>query len=277
MILDAPAYRAAELRARSMLPNWRALQAHHLGPFERVGFPTRVESLTELGMLLDSMQDGRGEGYRREIEDLGGDAALFTEAAGDQIDMMAAFFPDRERPPAHDTMTAMFALYLKLRAAAPGFESALEFGPGCGYLSFFLARHKGLECYGQVEACESYFLLQNIVNIQAFGRNVGLLTEHCPWWDLDPVRRRFDVVTANACLLEMTPEARAQYLDLAAAVLKPGSPFVAQDLGSNHTAASYDEAVRGLFAEFDARGFKVRSIEEASERRPVPNVVWERV
>lgn len=272
-MLDVPAYRAAESAAKATLPSWRAMQMHHLGAFQAVGFPVRVESLTELGMLLDTMQEDRAAFYRREIGAMTGDECeMLASAQRDQAEFAGAFFPDRPPAPADDTMVAMFALYRKLARAAPGFKRVLEIGPGCGYLSFFLKRHAGLEECAQIEAAESFYLLQHLVNLHCFGSAARTTTRHVPWWSIGELQgRRYDVVTANACLLECTRPALEQYLTLAAAVLSPGGKFVAQCFGS----FAYGDQ-NTLCEAMKRHGFRLVSLLEPNQDRCVYNGVWAR-
>ena len=286
-MLDIQAYRAAESAARAALPSWRALQVHRLDTFNAAGFPSRIESLGELGMLLDTMQEGRADGYRAEIGALTpAEAARFDAARDRQAEFVGTFFQRQRARPADDTLWSMLCLYRKLTAAAPGFRRVLEIGPGCGYLSFFLRGHEGLQLYLQTEACESFYLLQHFVNAWCFGgKAVDWVVRtgpadpdascwHVPWWQVSEVKARcdrFDVVTANACLLEMTPAALDQYLTLAADVLPLGAPFVAQCFGQPKNGDP-----KTLAAAFAKHGFKVRSILAPNDTRPTWNGVWER-
>lgn len=275
-MLDVPAYRAAELLGRSRWPHWRT--APTLDAFTTAGFPCRIESLSDLGMLLDTMQEGRADAYRREMGELGTEeAVLLDQARRDQLEFVAAYFQSREPKFADDTLLAMFALYRKLCKAAPGFKRILEIGPGCGYLSFFLRQHEGLDEYAQVEACEPFYLLQHMVNIHCFGPAVRERVTQTAWWEVDHLDgESYDVVTANACLLEMPPWWLSRYLGIAAKALPRGGKFVAQCLGREvHGKADT------LDAAFHAHGFTTASLRapNANARtggHPVWNGVWER-
>ena len=166
-------------------------------------------------------------------------------------------------------MMSVVALYKKMLGFNPNFKTVLEIGPGCGYLSFLLKNHKTLENYSQIEACESYYILQNLVNLQCFGTRfdervlldpevrladfmisqvtdvmeiaVGIhlhrtppLAAHYPWWrigELVSEERRFNIVTSNANLLEFSPPALNDYLTLVGGVLEPDGIFIAQCFG----------------------------------------------
>lgn len=274
-MMDVCAYRAAELHGRARYPTWRDVPS--LDAFSLAGFPQRVESLSELGLLLDTMQEGRADAYRREMGELSPeDKDLLAAAQRCQLDFVGAFFQNREPKPAIDTMLAMLCVYRKIRTAAPGFKRILEIGPGCGYLSFFLREHEGLDEYAQIEACESFYLLQHMVNIYCFGAAVRERVTHYAWWEVDQLDSadrgtEFDVVTSNACLLECPPAWQDRYIKLAARVLPRGGKFVAQCLGrSVHgTQATLDER-------FHAHGFTTVSLRGPNANRPVWNGVWER-
>ncbi len=280
-MLCPASYRAAESAARARLSDWRSLQAHHLGAFHAVGFPVRVESLSELGMLLNSMQDGRAEKYRIELAEMG--APDPYDEINDHGRFAATFFQHHPGGLTHDAILSMAALYQKLERAAPGFKRVLEFGPGCGYLPFFLKNRKGFRHYVSAEACESFYLLQSLVNAWCFGpeaedwalglRSGPVKCTHVPWWRLSEITtEQFDVVTANACLLEMTPAALNQYLSIAAAVLPKGAPFVAQCFGHNQYGTP-----ESLIDAFSLHGFKLRSRERIGPTRATHNGVWERL
>ncbi len=165
MGLDIEQYRRWETLAKNNLDSFRIGQKHNLDVFEKVGFPVRAESLDSIRALLDTMQEGRFDAY---MADLGGfseeERTLFTEACVDLIRFQATYFPYQDPVVPFDALIAAFSIFLKVRQLKPDFTTVLEFGPGCGYLAFFLRQMDALENYTQVEACESFFLLQNKVN-----------------------------------------------------------------------------------------------------------------
>ena len=61
------------------------------------------------------------------------------------------------------------AIYKMISDYNPNFQSVLEIGPGNGLLSFFMRRHEQLSNYSQVEVCESFYLLQSLINGHLFG------------------------------------------------------------------------------------------------------------
>jgi hypothetical protein len=162
-------------------------------------------------------------------------------------------------------MLSSLALYKKIVAACAQ-PRVLEVGPGCGYLSYFLSQDAGLREYAQVEAAESFYLLQNRINAHCFGSGFlelahqfdrtdysftsrtdferdALLDDrivrqvkctHFPWWMLGLLYERgpvYDVVTSNANLNEFSRPALKDYLSIFRKVLKPEGVFIVQCTG----------------------------------------------
>jgi hypothetical protein len=287
-MLDPQTYRASELLAKSMIPHWRIAQTHNLDHFERAGFPVRISSIRELGPIIDTMQERR---FAKYVSELGGlsdtEYEITLAACCDAVLFQMTYLPHREPVLPISTLLSALALYKKLCGVNESFKSVLEIGPGCGYLSFFLKHHRALENYSQIEACESFYLLQNLVNLYCFGHHCddralphentpgidvfaqeGPATEpsskvrpkglspcsyHYPWWRIGELLsqdRRFDLVTSNANLLEFNPAALDDYLALLQRVLSPEGAFVVQCTG--FPAHGSDEQ---LLAKMHAKGF----------------------
>jgi hypothetical protein len=287
-MLDPQTYRANELLAKSMIPHWRIAQTHNLDHFERAGFPVRISSIRELGPIVDTMQENRFAKYLSELGGLSDAEYDMTLAAcRDAVLFQMTFLPHREPVLPVSTLLSALALYKKLRGVNETFKSVLEIGPGCGYLSFFLKHHRALENYSQIEACESFYILQNLVNLYCFGhrcderalphestRGIDVLSQegpaaehsikvrpkgispcsyHYPWWrigELVSQDRRFDIATSNANLLEFNPAALDEYLTLLQRVLSPGGALVVQCTG--FPAQGTDEQ---LLEKMYAKGF----------------------
>jgi hypothetical protein len=275
-MLDVFSYRMNERLAKASLPAWQIGQTHNLDHFERVGFPVRVETLQELGPLLDTMQENRFEKYMQELGGLTPEEyALLVDASRDAVLFQLRFFPYRQPVVPASTLLSVLRLYNKIKGVNEQFESVLEIGPGCGYLSFFLKSHRALRNYSQIEACESFYLLQNLVNLHVFGEELSEraflaqdaklsdyfslddpVTEfaplaniprkeprcvHYPWWRIGEIvggNVKFQIVTSNANLLEFGKRALDEYLTLIHTALLPEGVFVAQCLGypSQNTA-----------------------------------------
>lgn len=268
-MLDPAQYRREESRAKATLPNWRLAQRHGATLFQHVGFPVRVDCLDELGMLLDTMQEGRFEAIQQELGGLTEvEQDLLAQALAEAVRFQLAHFGSRAPVLPLDTVTAMLAAYRKMQALAPGFRRVLEVGPGCGYLGLFLARHPELEQYAAVEATESFYLLQHHLYAHLFGAGFreelaprgesahfgvefgpeasalpilpAARATHHPWWRLGDLARAeapatggkgFDLVVCNAAMLEFEAPALRDYLALFSQVLAPGGAVFAQCFG----------------------------------------------
>lgn len=264
--MDSPLYRRSETIARQFAPTWRVEQAHVPVTFGRVGFPTRVESIADLRQLVNTMQEGRFDDYMAELGGLSGidpDLMLLVIALSDWARWFCKTFHTNTCSLPFDTMIAHLSLYTKLRAW-PESASILEIGPGCGYLAFFLKQHPPLKTYAQIEVCESFYLMQASVNDWCFrdvhelaaiedpverdhDANVfpgGPVCRHYPWWELGAIHDTFDIITANACLNEMTPQAFAHYVEIIGKSLRPTGAVMAQCIGGG--ALTYDHIVNGF-------------------------------
>ena len=234
------------------------------------------------------MQENRFAKYMSELGGLSDAEYDMTLAAcRDAVLFQMTFLPHREPVLPISTLLSALALYKKLCGVNETFKSVLEIGPGCGYLSFFLKHHRTLTNYSQIEACESFYILQNLVNIYCFGHRCderalphentpgidvfsqeGPVTElaskvrlkgpapccyHYPWWrigELVSQDRRFDLVSSNANLLEFNPAALDDYLTLVQRVLSPAGALVVQCTG--FPAQGTDEQ---LLDKMHAKGF----------------------
>lgn len=278
-MLDPIMYRRAALQAPI---NW---EIHYPKVFENVGFPIHIESFAELGQLIDTMQENRFYDYQNELGGLTKhDFYQVVRICRDLVRFQKLYLPYQEPILPLSTLMSAFCLYKKLLRACPHFKSVLEIGPGCGYLSFFLQDHPHLTDYSQIESCESFYILQNLINIHCFDLEfkelaipeqpsaytwakmphptdpkfspVAQIKEHkvCthyPCWCLDDVRtKKFQLVTSNANLLEFTPEALDEYLKLIHEVLE--GFLVVQCLG----AAAFGTP-ETLICKFHDAGFEI--------------------
>lgn len=249
--MDIAAYRRAETLAKQNLTSWRAAQAHYPVTFAALGFPIQVESTADLLQLTDMFQEGRADAYQAECGGLRpADFDAVCAALADWCRFAAqTWHLDRVVLPL-DTMLSSWALYGKLRKWKDDFHSLLEIGPGCGYSSFFLENHQELDLYSQIEATESLYILQYLVNYWCFAaeandhapiwraRQDGILVDamrqprcmHAPWWaNLKPVQ--CDLITSNANLREFSPAALQQYAKLIGDTLAPDGALIVQCLG----------------------------------------------
>jgi len=264
-MIEIQDYRSSERLARSIISSWWTAETHQVDVFARIGFPVRIESVHEVGQLLDTMQENR---YERFLDELGGlsedDIRLLRAALLRCVLFQRAFLPKRRPILPISTMTSALLLFRKIRGFKPETASILEIGPGCGYLSFFLAQHAPLTDYSQAEACESFYILQSMINSYLFGHGYrdfvvradtddmtmriredvdqpiclddrelpARVCFHYPWWMLRALHEKtFDLVTSNANLSEFTRPALRDYLTIFSHVLKKDGALLVQCTG----------------------------------------------
>jgi hypothetical protein len=265
-MIEIQDYRIAERSARAVISSWWLAETHIVDHFARVGFPVRIESTHEVGQLLDTMQEKR---FERFLMELGGlspeDTDKYVRALAQAVKFQLAHLQKRRPLVPFSTMLSALALYKKIVGFKTDIESVLEVGPGCGYLSFFLSEQGSLKRYDQVEACESFYVLQSMVNSFLFGfefRELAVTTAedqaiivrkdvelpfllseesmpaarsvHFPWWKLKSLfadKQRYDVVTSNANLNEFTKNALQDYLTIFHQVMKDEGIFLVQCTG----------------------------------------------
>ncbi len=264
-MIEIQDYRLSERIARSAIPSWWIAESHQVDVFARIGFPVRIESIHEVGQLIDTMQENR---YARFLEEAGGlsedDLELLVRALVQSVLFQRARLPRRQPLVPVSTMASALMLYRKIAAVKPTIGSILEVGAGCGYLPFFLAPNPLLVEYSQVEACESFYVLQSMIDSYLFGHRFRdlvldesprdqalhvrkdveppLLVEeadlpspkclHFPWWKLKALLdRKFDVVTSNANLSEFSRPALHDYLTIFGQTMKDDAVFVVQCTG----------------------------------------------
>lgn len=268
-MLEPSTYRRNERLAREQLTTWRTAAAHSLEHFEKIGFPVRIDSIAEVGQLLDTMQEGRWDAYMAELGGLTDtERELFVAVCCDVLLFQMIYLPARGPAVPLTTLLSSFVLYRKCIGVDADFRSVLEIGPGCGYLSFFLRGHGPLRNYSQIEACESFYILQNLVNVHCFGHRFDErahlwtprpgVCSHYPWWRLKEFQAfgpRFQIITSNANLLEFSVAALDEYLALAHKLLLPSGVFIVQCPG----APSNGVDAAGMDAKLAANGFQVLS------------------
>lgn len=267
-MIDIQTYNATEALARRSVSSRVALMAFTASAFEESGVPTRIQSLHELRMLMDSMNFQMFKPYQ---EELGGfrerDLECWTRALRDVLWFHLATFGDGEIPLPLRSMLNHYLVYRKLKGL-PGRKRVLDIGPGTGYLAFFAAPDPEFDEYGQIEITQSYYILQSLFAHQAYGHqghdlamdtpaceaipdlaSVPIQTRlmeppptmkvrrqlryrHYPWWEIGKAfERTWDVVMLNANLSEMAPEAMLYYFQRIKQSLAPEGIVLMQGSG----------------------------------------------
>ena len=166
-MLDFATYRHFEELAKAASPSWRLPQRHN------VVFLYNLNLLSQLRMYMDAMQEFRYDAFMNE---LGGfdakDRDLFLDICQDVVDFQNTYFQGHPIILPYSSLLSAFCIYKKVAALKPNFESILEIGPGSGLFTFVLKRARPeLKNYTQIEACESFYVLQHYINIFLYGKN----------------------------------------------------------------------------------------------------------
>ena len=242
-MIDPASYNAAE-KLGALNHSWQYRASHYPQVLKESGFPVSVESLQDLYPLLDCMQEGRFEAYQQELGGLtDGDIERIEGALIDLVKMQRIHFPGRNPVKPIDALMSAFVAMQKVRAARPFVNSILEIGPGCGYAALF---SPVVQIYTQIESCQSFYLLQAMVNARhgPFVWEAALserpkddeATWHIPWWGIGYPENNggllYDVIMANACLCEMTDAAFNEYRKLFLSVSDDKTPLLIQCPGA---------------------------------------------
>ena len=66
------------------------------------------------------------------------------------------------------TIAHSLVVYLRMQAIKPNFQSVFEIGAGGGILNFFISQNTALKNYSYTDISESYYVLQNLVNMYIY-------------------------------------------------------------------------------------------------------------
>jgi hypothetical protein len=154
--------------AKAHLPSWRLYQRHQVEFFS-------LSMLPQLRAMVDTMHEGRFDIFMQEVGGLTeGELRLFIDVCMDIIEFQRVHFPTFAPIVPLNALLAIFIIYRKILALKKDFRTLLEIGPGCGYLPFFLKRqHRDLVNYSQIEAAESFYLLQHHISEYLYGARFG--------------------------------------------------------------------------------------------------------
>lgn len=218
-------YRSAQAAALAKLSN-RVAQVYTPAVFVNTGYPVTVETPDELVKFADVMQETR---FIHTVDYMlfGGvsddELALLREAAGIAVAALKAVGAAPIIP--WNTLARSLLNYRHLAFAIPAGARVFELGPGSGYLGLLLTL-TGFK-HASVDVTEGFYLWQRALYRQGGGERFIDLAEpgapalsnelwdaydsiHLPWWKYHsntPERDalRFDVVTCNHMLAEMSP------------------------------------------------------------------------
>uniref|UniRef100_UPI00138E1AC8 hypothetical protein n=1 Tax=Campylobacter fetus TaxID=196 RepID=UPI00138E1AC8 len=260
-MLDIGYYREQENAAKTNCPNWMIYETNNLDVFEKTGFPVRINNFQQTYMMMDSMNDSLFDEYMQEFGGFNEDELNeFLHALKSHIDYQRNAYPQKDHFLPLDTMISAFSIKKKLFNLDPNLKSLLEIGSGAGAFSFFA---HNLENYTQIEACESFYILQSAINFYLFKdkfkeevfekqnnnyfsslnetnkdyveiKNIGGGVSHFPYWKLAKVyskKEEFDMVMSNANLVEFSTRALNDYLSIINNILKNDGIFFVQCFG----------------------------------------------
>ncbi len=272
-MIDVNIYRQNESLAKKEMSKWQIRARHNLDAFEKAGFPVRVENNQQLRSLIDTMNENSFDVYQAIISGFNGEELKrFIDACVLSIDFCADLFPTEKPILALNNIAQALVFDILVSRIKPSYKSILEIGPGIGALALLLANRDELEFYAQVEACESFYLLQShlcrfifksfftekvfldsdikttnfwtVSSPDSFQLPIELDIEiaekkaaHYPWWKLGELANsdiRFDVVASNANLLEFSRAALLDYLPLIQKKLKDDGLFIFHCTGSEY-------------------------------------------
>jgi hypothetical protein len=234
--------------------------------FDDIAFKTQASHLFELMDIVDSMQENRFSSYMDELCGFSDEELdIFLSAANQLVSFQQNLFQTDKVVIPFDALISHFALFLKI-SGFRNFERVLEVGPGCGYLSLFLYADSRSKYYCQVETTQIFYLLQSYLGSFLYGedfleaahpghllaqgvsfkegehgvtfdhRKKDSYMEHVPWWGTgDFVKEKFDIITMNAVLCELSKNALGLYLDMAYRNIKDDGFFIVQCVGHEAT------------------------------------------
>ena len=252
-MLDVETYDAAERAAVGKFAN-RILQAFYPEMFATLGYPVRVDRVSQLWRYIDVMQETRTH-YNVEVLLQGfttEEFELFKRVTRIVDDHAGKHFGVR----AHATAALTRAIHvLRLIKIATGSDrpTVLEVGPGCGYLAMLLV----MEGYPYIgtDVVQAFYLYQshmlsyvaeNVRELAAEDGDVLTVAQpqpgtavHVPWWKwitLEPheVKLSAGIMTSNHVLCEMHPSSLAYLAVLGHRVLSNhpgGGQFIFENWG----------------------------------------------
>lgn len=238
-------YNEAELAATETAPDLHAANRWGPVPVENPAI-WRVVDVPSLQFILNRFHWSRFRGFMYELGGLSrSDLAMFIRAKNLLIEMQREHYPQLSPTVPLDTLLCTLLVYRKIKTARPAVKSILEIGPGSGLTSLYFSQDPAITHYTQIEATQATYLCQAMVNDKVYGSNVWEMALppqtpkkpvwHVPWWRVDDLYDLpicYDVITANACLNEISDPIVADYLRLFDAKSHAGTLLLIQDLGA---------------------------------------------
>lgn len=217
MYLSVEEYNKEEIVKKAELSN-RFLQAFQPEIFEKLGFPSRINSNREVFRFIDSMHDGRLKWYYDEaemqpteiefkkIKELCKDISNYTRRVYNKNVVVKA--------PLLSAMTTVRTI--KALTDSSNVPTIFEIGGGSGIVGAML--HKEGYPYISTDITQAFYLTQNNLWEGLFPNKVEECFElpivkknkekmyHIPYWNLWNLRNsdlEADIIVANHCLAEM--------------------------------------------------------------------------
>ncbi len=235
MFLSVEQYNMLEKKGKRRLSN-RFLEAFAPDFFEKLGFPTRIETDNEVVRFFDSMHDGRLKAYYT--------GSIGLKFSPDMTDFQIIknicskiYKTSKEHYEkgivVKAPLLASVDILRNIEAIMPK-GTIFEIGGGCGVLGVLL--HEAGYRYISTDVTQAFYLTQNHLWHSLYGKDlteypcVNNMQErldasmlHIPYWNLWDLRHselEADVIVANHCLAELHPRALLFYLQYGKQLLR---------------------------------------------------------
>jgi hypothetical protein len=96
VMIEVQHYHLSERSARFVIASWWLAEIHIVDHFARVGFPIRIESVHEVGQLLNTMQERRFERFLTGLGGLSPAADKYLWARTEAVKFQLAHLPKRD-------------------------------------------------------------------------------------------------------------------------------------------------------------------------------------
>jgi len=285
-MIDCSLYRENEKIAKREVDKWQITAKHNIDIFEKIGFPVRVDNISYLRQLIDTMNENTFDSYMRELNGLNEiELNILLTSLEQSIRFQKIHFPNDDIIIPFNSMIKSLTLYIKLSKIK--FSNILDIGTGSGVFSFFINQQNNLKTYSQIEVCESFYMLQNYINSfvfkEQFDQKVLMkkstdinffinkyscgstnyeestvvknnnLNKKCiqyPWWRLGELFNNnidYDIILSNANLLEFSNDSLVDYLYLINKKLSKNGLFIFHCEGS-HVNGNIESLFKDIYS-----------------------------